>query len=158
MPGARLSADRLQHLTSPPWRVVYEVGGKLGDIDQVVIGPTGVIAIETVVGDRPQHSGGPSTDPQRVANAALARVAVDELTQRVGVRCQLHAKVFWGVPQPTQPAGIEVATGQVNVEGQRLEEWLISQPPGPLSASQVDQVWQTIVVGIGRPDPLTPSG
>jgi hypothetical protein len=133
---------------------VYEVGGKLGGVDHVVIGPTGVIAIETIVVDRPDHVGPPSTDGQQVAGAAIARGAVDDLTRQVGVPCNILAKVFWGSPRPDRPSGIETVTGQVSVEGQRLVEWIVARPPGPLTPAQVDQVWQTVLVGIGRPDPF----
>jgi hypothetical protein len=154
LPGARLTAERLRQLSSPPWRIVYEIGGKLGPIDHVVIGPNGVIAIETIMMDRPAYSATPQDDPQQIANAAIARGGVDDLTRRCGVPCNIHAKVFWGLPQPDQPTGIDVVTGQVSVEGQRLQEWIISRPPGSLTAAQVDQLWQTILLGIGRPDPL----
>jgi Nuclease-related domain len=154
LPGARLTAERLRQLSSPPWRIVYEAGGKLGAIDHVVIGPTGVIAIETSMMDRPTHTDRTFTEPQQIANAAIARGPVDDLTRPIGVSCNLHVKVYWGVPQPDQPAGIDIVTGQVRVEGQRLEQWIVARPPGPLAPAQIDQVWQTILVGIGRPDPL----
>lgn len=154
LPGARLTADRLRALASPPWRVVYEAGGKLGDIDHVVIGPTGVIAIETMMFDRPDYSDTPSVDPQLVASAAIARGTVDDVTRPFGVPCTLHAKVFWGVPQPDRPAAIAVTSGQVAVEGQRLPDWVVAQPPGSVSPAQVDQLWQALLTSIGRPDPL----
>jgi Nuclease-related domain len=154
LPGARLTAERLRQLSSPPWRIVYEAGGKLGEIDHVVIGPTGVIAIETSMMDRPEQTVETLAEAQQIANAAIARGAVDDLTRQVGVACNLHAKVYWGTPQPDQPAGLDIVTGQVSVEGQRLEQWIVARPPGPLTPAQVDQVWQTILVGIGRPDPL----
>jgi hypothetical protein len=50
--GVRLTAEAL-HRESPPWRVVYEIGGTLGGVDHVIIGPAGIIAITTVVADRP---------------------------------------------------------------------------------------------------------
>ncbi|MEP6299848.1 MAG: hypothetical protein ABJ382_21220 [Ilumatobacter sp.] len=154
IPGARLTAARLRGLASPPWRVVYEIGPKqFGAVDHVVIGPNGVLAIEPVTTDRPTE---PSSLPaaRLVADAAIARGAVADVASRVGSDCRTLVRVHWGVPQPELPAGIDVAPGLVAVEGQRLVEWLVALPPGPLGAAQVDQVWHAVTTGIGRPDPL----
>lgn len=154
-PGARLTAERLRDLSSPPWRVVYEIGERhLGPVDHVVIGPTGVIAIETLMLDRPQTTEGES-NAQLTATAAIERGDVDDITRSVGVPCDLLAKVYWGAAQPEVPAAIQVTTGQVAVDGHRLVDWLVALPPGPLSGSQIDQVWQAVTTGVGRPDPLT---
>lgn len=154
LPAARLTAERLRELSSPPWRVVYEIGERhLRAVDHVVIGPCGAIAIETLMLDRPlaaDETGG----PQLVANAAIERADVDDLTSQVGVSCSLLAKVYWGTAQPDQPAAIEVAAGLVAIDGHRLVDWLVGLPPGPLTPAQIDQVWQTVTIGIGRPDPL----
>jgi hypothetical protein len=154
LPGARLTAERLRVLASPPWRVVFEIGERhLGAVDHVVVGPAGVIAIETLMLDRPAIAEG-GGDAQLTATAAIERGDVDDITRTVGVPCNMLAKVYWGSAQPDLPAAIEVTTGQVAVDGHRLIDWLIGLPPGPLSAAQTDQVWQAITTGIGRPDPL----
>lgn len=151
---SRLTAERLRHLASPPWRVVFEVGEQhLGPIDHVVVGPYGVLAIESLGIDRPTADL-PIGHAQLVANAAVSRGDVDELAARVGARCQTLVRVYWGAPQPQLPAGVELAEGVIAVEGQRLNEWLVALPPGPLVPTQVDQVWQAMSTGIGRPDPL----
>lgn len=156
LPGARLTAERLRTLSSPPWRVVFEIGPKhFGDVDHVVIGPGGPIAIETNMTDRPiPDPRGDGSGAHVVAAAAIARGGVDDITRAVGVPCSVLARVYWGVPQPEQPAAVQLAPGLVAVEGQRLNDWLVSLPPGQLAPAQVDQVWQAILVGIGRPDPL----
>lgn len=157
LPGGRLTAERLADLKNPPWRLVFEVNGSaLGSVDHVIVGPTGVIAVETLMVDRPTPSTR-DTNPNHaevVAQSAIARSEVDELTRRVGVPCDLLARVYWGTPTPDRPAAEPITDGAVAVEGQRLVEWLMARPPGPLSTAQVDQVWQAILTGIGRPDPL----
>ncbi len=151
--GARLTSERLQELPTPPWRFVLEIGeDRLGGIDQVVIGPGGVIAVATVMVDRPEHVGDP--DAQQVAQAAMLRAPVDELVAAVGLSCQMLAKVYWGSPRPDEPAALDAGLHTVAVEGQRLQQWLQTLPPGPLTSSQVDQAWQAVLTGIGRPDPL----
>ncbi len=152
--GSRLTAERLRTLANPPWRVVHYIGDHLGGIDHVVVGPVGVIAIRTILSTRPDFGGEDPTDAAHIANAAISRGPVDDITRPLGVPCNLEAKVFWGTPMPDQPAGVPVTHGQVAVEGQRLEQWLIALPPGTLGAAQVDQLWQAIVMAIGRPDPL----
>jgi hypothetical protein len=154
LPGARLTAERLRQLASPPWRVVYEINDRhLSAVDHVVVGPTGVVAIETLMLDRPEITEG-SSDPQLIATAAIERGDVDDLTRAVGVPCNTLAKVYWGTAQPDRPAAIEVTTGLVAIDGHRLVEWLVGLPPGPLSTAQIDQVWQAVTIGVGRPDPL----
>jgi hypothetical protein len=155
LPGARLTAERLRRLASPPWRVVYEIGERhLGAVDHVVIGPTGVIAIETLMMNRPDVAEG-ADGAQLVATAAIERGDVDDLTRAIGVPCNLLAKVYWGTAQPDLPAAIEVTTGLVAVDGHRLVDWLVGLPPGPLSPTRVDQVWHVVTTGVGRPDPLS---
>lgn len=154
IPGARLTAERLRSLASPPWRVVFEIGEKhLGPIDHVVVGPYGVLAIETVTTDRPARDHR-AVEAQLVANAAIARGDVDDLVARAGAGCKTLVRVYWGTPQPERPAGAELVPGLIAVEGQRLIDWLVALPPGPLQPAQVDQIWQTVSTGIGRPDPL----
>ena len=166
--GVRLTAEALHRLESPPWRVVYEIGGALGGVDHVVIGPPGIIAITTVMADRPDavrlaESVGTA---QLMAEAAVERGPVDELARPSGTSCRLAARVFWGAPDPDRPAFVDVAHGLHSVEGQRVAEWLdqLTATPagdadraalgGPLGRSQIDLSWQAIVMGIGRPNPL----
>ena len=124
--GVRLTAETLHRLDSPPWRVVYEIGGALGGVDHVIIGPPGIIAITTFMTDRPtpERLLATSSDPQLTAEAAVERGPVDELARPSGVSCRLSARVFWGRPDPDRPAFEEVAHGNHLVEGQRITEWL----------------------------------
>lgn len=151
--GARLTSERLRALPTPPWRFVFEISeDKLGGVDQVIIGPSGVIAVSTQVLDRPTPADHP--DPHLVANAALMRGPVDELAKRAGLSCDFLAKVYWGTAQPERPAAIQSMHATLIVEGQRLNDWLLTLPPGPLTPAQIDLAWQAILTGIGRPDPL----
>ncbi len=151
--GARLTSERLQQLPSPPWRFVLEISeDRLGGVDHVIIGPSGVIAVNTLMFDRPASTETP--DPQQMANAAMMKAPVDELAARVGLSCDTLAKVYWGAPQPERPAVLESGFATVAVEGQRLADWLLTLPPGPLTPAQIDLAWQAILTGIGRPDPL----
>jgi hypothetical protein len=155
--GLRLTAEALHRLPSPPWRVVYEICGALGAVDHVVVGPMGVVAIITLVADRPERDGllAERGEAHLVSDAAIARGPIEELLRAVDASCSLTAKVFWGSPRPTRPAGEPLVHGSDLVEGQRLDEWLGAlEVPTPLGQTRIDEVWRTVVMGIGRPDPL----
>jgi hypothetical protein len=157
--GLRLTAEALHRAPSPPWRVVYEVGGALGDVDHVVVGPPGVIAITTVVADRPESDRlrEASSEAMLVSEAAVARGPLDELLRAASASCDRWARVHWGLPDSGRPAADEVAHGSVLVEGQRIDEWLsgmAAHADAPLDAARIDAIWRTVVIGIGRPDPL----
>jgi hypothetical protein len=165
--GVRLTSQALNRLSSPPWRVVYEIGGALGGVDHVIIGPPGVIAITTALADRPpvDRLTTATGTAELVSDAAVLRGPVDELARPSGTSCKLTARLFWGSPDGDRPAWDEAAHGFHLVEGQRLDEWIealaadaaAGRGPGdvsPLTPAQVDLAWQAIVMGIGRPNPL----
>ncbi|HYN34787.1 MAG TPA: hypothetical protein VES40_19340 [Ilumatobacteraceae bacterium] len=158
--GARLTAETLHRLDSPPWRVVYEIGRALGGVDHVIIGPPGVIAVTTIVADRPtaERLLAAAGEAQLTAEAAIERGPADELVRAVGITCRLSARVFWGTPDPDRPAFDGIAPGNHLVEGQRLMDWLEALDDSgvepPITQAQIDLAWQAIVMGIGRPDPL----
>jgi hypothetical protein len=156
--AVRLTAEALHRHDRAPWRVVYEIGGALGDVDHVVVGPPGIIAITTVLGDRPARPevSDAATEARLVAEAAVTRGPVDEVARPAGVPCQRWARVYWGRPDPSRPAHEEVVRGSEVVEGQRIAAWLDALAAGatePLAASSVESAWRTVVMGIGRPDP-----
>jgi hypothetical protein len=161
--GVLLTAEALHRLDSPPWRIVYQIGGALGGVDHVIIGPPGVIAVTTIMADRPnaERLVAAAGDAQLVAEAAVERGPADELVRPAGVACRLSARVYWGAPDPDRPAFDEVALGNHLVEGQRLTDWLeaLDDPAAEprITQSQIDLAWQAIVRGIGRPDPLRDS-
>lgn len=158
--GVRLTAEALHRHDSAPWRVVYEIGSALGGVDHVVVGPPGIVAITTVVGDRPtpQQLVDATGDARLISDAAVQRGPVDELARPSGVGCRLWARVFWGAPDPTRPPFDELAHGSHLVEGQRLGDWLqalATSAAEPIETSTVDRAWRTVVTGIGRPDPVS---
>jgi hypothetical protein len=124
--GVRLTAEALHRDAAPPWRVVHEIGGALGGVDHVVIGPPGIVAITTVATDRPALDDllRITGETQLVSEAAVNRGPVDEVARPSGVPCRLWARVFWGAPDPSRPPHEELAHGSQLVEGQRIGEWL----------------------------------
>ena len=158
--GIRLTAEALHRAPAPPWRVVYEVGGALGDVDHVIIGPPGVVAITTVVADRPDpvHLRDARSNAILVSEAAIARGPLDELLRAAAASCDRWARVHWGAPDRGRAAAEDLVHGSVLVEGQRIDEWLasmVADAAEPLDAARIDVIWRTVVIGIGRPDPLS---
>ncbi len=157
--GLRLTAEALHRAPAPPGRVVYESGGALGDVDPVLVGPGGVTAVTTVVADRPDPDQLRSARSEAilVSEAAIARGPLDELLRAADASCDRWARVYWGTPDPQRPPVDDLVHASVLVEGQRIDAWLASLA-GPastqLDAGRIDTIWRTIVVGIGRPDPL----
>ncbi len=153
--GVRLTAEALHRVVTQPWRVVYEITA-LGAIDHVIIGPPGVIAITTVVADRPSASIAPTDVAQLTADAAIQRGPIDELARHSGASCRLTARIFWGSPDVARPAFDEIVHASQLVEGQRLAEWLaaLETADDRISAAEIDLAWRAVVMGIGRPDPL----
>jgi hypothetical protein len=157
--GLRLTAEALHRAPTPPWRVVHEIGGALGEIDHVVVGPSGVTAITTIVADRPDPDQLRSTrgEAALVSEAAITRGPLDELLRAVTASCDRWARIYWGAPDARRPVAEPLVHASVLVEGQHIQEWLTAlnaQVSDPLDPDRVDLIWRTIVTGIGRPDPL----
>lgn len=154
--AVRLTAETLHRLPSPPWRVVHEIGDQLPHIDHVVVGPPGVVAVTTRAGARPEPSRLAAT---AAAEPTFARAALDALVAPLGVRTSLLAQVFWAAPDADRPAAETTIDATPYVEGQRLLAWLdgltLDPPDGGLDPTHVDVVWRAVVLGIGRPDPLS---
>lgn len=155
---ARLTSEHLHRLPPPTWRLVLEMDHPdVPDIDQVVIGPCGVLAISTTLGDRPPLDHAVDDDPEgarATAAAAMMRAPVDDLVSAAGVSCHLLVHVYWGAPQLDLPAALPVVHAAVAVDGGRLDEWITSLPTDVLSPAEVDLAWHAVTTGIGRPDPL----
>jgi hypothetical protein len=156
--GSRLTSEALRRLPQPPWRIVIEIAPtSLEGVDHVAIGPGGVVSIFTVVADRPtiDVERDPFTiGPGSLASRSIARSVVGAAIDHVGVAALTPVTVYWGAPHPELPAARRRSDGAIDVEGQRLTEWLTSGPTDVLSPAQVDACWQAIVTAIGRPDPL----
>jgi hypothetical protein len=158
--GLRLTAEALHRVPTPPWRVVHEIGGALGDVDHVIVGPAGVTAITTVVADRPDPDQLRDARSEAIllSEAAIARGPLDELLRAAGTSCQQWARIYWGTPAAARSPADDLVHASVLVEGQRVGDWLAelaTQASTPLDQARVDAIWRTVVTGIGRPDPLS---
>lgn len=155
---ARLTSEHLHRLPSPPWRLVLEIDHpNLPDLDQVVIGPAGILAISTVIGDRPALDHPANDNPEgarATATAAIMRAPIDDLVNIARLHCHQLVHVYWGAPEIDRPAALPIVHATVAVDGRRLDDWILSLPTDVLTPSQIDLAWHAITTGIGRPDPL----
>jgi hypothetical protein len=137
----------------PPWRIVYEVGrSALGRIDHVVIGPGGVYAIHSTL--TPSAPPDESSLARLTADRAMARAELDEILQRCAMSSTAHLTVYWSGEHAAGELAHEIAYAALEVPGRRLGEWLATLAADRLTPAEVDLAWQTVVIGIGRPDPL----
>jgi hypothetical protein len=154
-PSVRLTSNALRALSTPPWRVVHEIGvQRLGGIDHVVIGPTGVLPITTTIEPLPQAPADDAADPTAIAEAAVMRGDVDDALRRCAMSTDRLVVVHWGVNRQPDVISVDLLPGVVAVDGRAVQAWLDELDGERLSPAQVDLAWQTIVTAIGRPDPL----
>ena len=153
--GARLTAAALHRLPSPSWRIVHEIANdSLGGIDHVLIGPAGIFAITTTLSKMPAPSSEPPS-AETMAKGAIARGDLDDVLRRCALESNGHVTVHWGRADAADAVVVEIAHGSIAVSGHRIDDWFESlATSGGLSQAQVDLAWQTVVTGIGRPDPL----
>lgn len=152
-PSDRLTSNALRELSTPPWRVVYEVApGRLGGIGHVLIGPAGVFALRTTMDPLPQTPA-VDADASAIAQAAIARGGLDDALRRCAMSSDRLVVVHWGV-NDTAEIKVDLMPGVIAVDGRSLATWAATAGPDTLSPAQVDLAWQTVVTSIGRPDPL----
>ena len=168
-PSSRLTSNALRGLESPPWRVVYEIAPeKLSGIEHVLIGPAGAFALVTVLDALPIPSdiddnltaGEP--DAQALARAAITRGRLDNALRRCALTSNGLVRVHWGPAVAEAPHSVDVMHGVIAVDGRRIDRWAsqlqssaaTGAGSSQLSPAQVDLAWQTVVMSIGRPDPL----
>lgn len=150
-PAARLTSNALRELSTPPWRVIYEIANdKLGGIEHVMLGPAGVFAIQTSMETLPE-SAAADPDPHTVAQAAIIRGSLDDALGRCAMSSDRLVRVHWGAGAS---GSADLMPGLTAVDGRSLIEWTEKLPDRGLSPAQVDLAWQTVLTSIGRPDPL----
>jgi hypothetical protein len=120
----------------------------------VLIGPAGIFAITTSLSTMPRQSTEqPTAEP--VAKGAIARGDLDDVLRRCAMESTGHVTIHWGRVDDADPVVVDIARGSVAVSGHRIDDWFDSLSTSGLSPAQVDLAWQTVVTGIGRPDPLS---
>jgi hypothetical protein len=143
------SAAELRKLQRRGWRVVNGVCLRQWDIDHVLVGPGGVIAVET------KWSASPWTDAdggRRIA-AATARVqrSAKDLRlwadlRKIGVDSVSSVVLLWGAGAQDIEPTVEVALGGTTavLAGLHMEDWRRSLPVGVLDHAQIADAWAAL--------------
>ncbi len=160
-PSSRLTSNALRALESPPWRVVYEIAAdKMNGIEHVLIGPAGAFAIVTVLDPLPAAPVEELAEPDahELARVAIIRGGLDDALRRCAMSSAGLVRVHWGQVGVGAPHSVAVMHGVTAVDGRQVAQWASALGAGAgqptLSPAQVDLAWQTVLMSIGRPDPL----
>jgi hypothetical protein len=139
--GELWTADELRPLLGRGWRVMHHVPIDMAkaDVDHVLVGPSGVYAVETKTSTRTWNVADP--DPWLTKHLQQARYNAQQTRRLLQGRAQVRTEVrpllvLWGesAAGPTLVDGVEV------VAGRDLTRWLESQPPLELPIEAVDAI------------------
>ena len=112
----------------------------------------GIFAMRTTMDPMPTPPTG-EPDARATSEAAVARADLDDALRRCAMTSDRLVTVHWG-PNEGSEIAIEMVPGHIAVDGRSLGDWIVGTGPDVLTAAQVDLAWQSVVTGIGRPDPL----
>lgn len=150
--GEQWSSEELSGLRRAGWRLVNGVRFRpSADIDHVLIGPAGVVVVETKWGSAdwasPRQSG-------RIADAVeqASRCARDVrlfLRPDIGSAPVRPAVVLWPSEERVTKHDVD---GVVVVPGLLLRGWVLGLPTGVLDSATVDAAWRRIEAHLVRRD------
>ncbi len=144
------TAQELRGLRGQGWELVNNVKFKQGDIDHVLIGPAGVVVVETKGGrtewsDHRWEERLQKAADQAARNTGDTRRLIKHITRDAPVR---PAVALW----PSDTAERRAFDGVEVVPGLQLREWVESLPVGALSDTQIAEVWERIANTAERRD------
>ena len=154
--GEQWTANELRKLRRRGWAVVNHVTLRTRDIDHVLIGPGGVVAVETKWSAQPWTWS--PMDPRIVEAARSARGHAHDLglwhdLKSLGVGDVDSVVFLWGDGARGIPPGAEIE-GTAIVTGRTVGQWRTQLGEGRLAASQVEAAWTAVDAQCRRRDPL----
>lgn len=146
------TAEELAPLRGQGCRVLHHVvvDGR-GDVDHVVLGPAGLLVLETKWSSRPWAMHGPE---MRAAAAALEQRARRTWLQlkRHGAASALPVLVLWGRAGDALPDEAVVCGATTVLAGRRVRSWLEQLPPTALDVQARDRCVSVLSEIAGRAD------
>jgi hypothetical protein len=151
------TAQELRPLSKHGWRLVNHFALGYGDQDHVLVGPGGVVLLETKWSGTPWDLDDRDYFFRRALNQALENAA--QLQRWAGV--QRHGRptvepvlVLWGQapdkitdsPVRRHPSGVLV------VPGKRLQDWALRRGRDRLTEQQVEAIWAEIARQVDKRD------
>ena len=153
--GEQWSARVLRKLRRDGWFVVNHVALKTRDIDHVLVGPGGVIAVETkwTASDWVFEP----LDPRIAAAADQARENAHDLTwwhelRSLGTGAAQSAVFLWGAGARDLPSGFDVG-GTAVVSGFTASTWRSQLGHDLLTAEQIEAAWHALDAHCRKRDP-----
>lgn len=143
------TAQELRPLSKHGWKLVNHFGLGRGDHDHVVVGPGGVVLVETKWGGTPWD-----VDAKQVTfGRALEQTARNAKQLALWHEVARHGRprveavlVVWG-PAARQLRDLPPRrheSGVVVMCGDQLEDWMLRRGRGRLSADQVGDIWAAV--------------
>ena len=143
------TAQELRPLSAHGWRLVNHFGLGRGDQDHVVVGPGGIVLVETKWGGTPW-----AVDADdRFLRSALEQAARNARQLALWRGVAKHGRpevqpvlVVWGPAASTlkQLPARRHSSGVVVMSGNRLQEWMRSRPTDQLAIEDADGVFDEI--------------
>jgi Nuclease-related domain len=146
--GEQFTARELRKLSRRGWMLINHVCLRPhGDIDHVVVGPAGVLVVETKWSGDPWVLDTEANERVRHAVEYVARDARDiwgMFPNHVGASAVKAIVVLWGGSNPHAETLREI-DGVTVMRGHELQRWLLSATTEQvLTDSQVEHVWKTL--------------
>jgi hypothetical protein len=143
------TAQELRRLRKHGWRLINHFGLGHGDYDHVLVGPGGVVLVETKWGGSPWDVDARDTSFRRGLEQAAANAKQLSLWDGVRKHGRPHVEavlVVWG------PAGRNLRelparrheSGVVVLSGDQLEDWMLGRGRQQLTAERAAAIWEEI--------------
>lgn len=152
------TAEESRGLRRDGWRLINHLHFESVQIDHVLLGPAGVICVETKWSATPWDS----SYGRSVAHQAATRMRAQARTVALLVRLPVTARVvaLWG-GNSADLAGADGVIATVDgvplVAGPSLRSWVATLPTGRLTPDQIEDGYQRVSDYIQRHDPLDPT-
>ena len=132
------------------WYVADEISLPHADIDHVVVGPAGVLAVQTRWTNRQDDRGKP---------AARARIAAGQLRKALAVR-ELDVEVVpavltFGPGLTKEPGGVKVVDAVAMLNGYQADEWIAQLGSRTLLADDLVDAVREVVGDLHEDAPVT---
>lgn len=135
------TADTLRPLREHGWRLVNHVRLTRGDLDHVLVGPGGLVLIETKWRSEVRDVDGSTPWSVRL----LEHVAADVRRLHLWHRAPVAAVVaVWGPAARDLTRRRHDATGVVVMPGEELQQWMLGRGRDELTEVQVDAIYRAL--------------
>jgi hypothetical protein len=141
------TASELRRLRRRGWRVVNDVPLEGRNLDHLLIGPGGVVAVETKWSATPwdlRRNDNRVIDAARQAQACARTIALWSNVKRTGAAVEPVVLLWGGGLSRHQATPARQVAGCLVVSGPHARAWTDALPDDVLTAAQVDRLWHAV--------------